>query len=293
MKTLLLVDGKNYAYRAFYAYSKLSHRGKGVSIIYGMTSMIGGLLRKFKPCKIIICWESDQLSKHRLRVHPEYKKRNTNRLLDFESFNEQLEYVQTALTLLGIDQVKVMGLEGDDVIYKMMRLAPSKGFEKTVIVSGDKDFNQLIRLDGSVTIYNENKKDIITTWNCKKIFGYNAGRTIDYLILTGDKSDNIPGYGGIGEKKAKDFIRDHNSISKFLAGNQEFRGIDREKLLSVVKRNRTLIDLRFHYEKFILGDKNYKNTFMHGKLNKLGFRKFMAKFNMQKLMGDGFIKVFE
>jgi len=292
---LLLIDGQNYAYRAFYAYSKLRHKGKQVGMIYGMPSMIGGLLKKFKPCTAIICWESDQYSEHRLKVHPEYKKRKDGRkLMDYQSFLDQKKNVQIALGKLGIAQVYIPGLEGDDVIYKMSRLAPSKGFKEIIIVSGDKDFNQLIELDGSVKVYNENKKEIINFFNCKNIFGYTHARCVDYLCLTGDKSDNIPGYGGIGDKKAKDFIRDNKSIKLFLQSYKEYSGIDRDKLLRVWKRNRILIDLKFHYEKFVKDDPRYKNKFMPmKKLDKREFRKFVVKFNMQQLMSDNFLRAFE
>lgn len=291
---LLLIDGQNYAYRAFFAYSKLKHKGNQVGMIYGMPSMIGGLLKKFKPCTVIICWESDQYSEHRLKVYRDYKKRNTRKLMDYKSFEEQKNHVQTALSKLGIAQVYIPGLEGDDVIYKLSRLAPSRGFKEIVIVSGDKDFNQLIELDGSIKVYNENKKEIINFFNCKSIFGYSHTRCIDYLILTGDKSDNIPGYGGIGDKKAKAFIKDNGSVKRFLQSYKEYHGIDRDKLLEVWKRNRILIDLKFHYEKFVKGNPKYKNKFIPmKKLNRLEFRKFVSKFNMQKLMSDNFLRAFE
>jgi len=291
---LLLIDGQNYAYRAFFAYSKLSYKGKQVGMLYGMPSMIGGLLKKFKPCTAIICWESDRYSEHRLKVHPDYKKRNNRKLMDYKSFLEQKNHVQIALSKLGIAQVYIPGLEGDDVIYKLTRLAKSRGFNEVVIVSGDKDFNQLIEIDGSVKVYNENKKDIINFFNCKQIFGYTHGRCIDYLILAGDKSDNIPGYGGFGPKKATDFLNQVGSIKRFLQSNKEYHGIDRNKLLEVCKRNRILIDLKFHYEQFVMNDPKYKTlSITKSVLDRVEFRRFMAKFNMQKLMGDSFLKAFE
>jgi len=296
---LLLIDGQNYAYRAFFAYSKLRHKGKQVGMIYGMPSMIGGLIKKFKPCSVIICWESDRYSEHRLKVHPDYKKRNNRKLMDYPSFLEQKEHVQKALSLLGIAQVYIPGLEGDDVIYKMSRLAYQRGFSDVSIVSGDKDFNQCIEINKfnrnyRVKVYNENKKEIITIDNCKKIFGYSYSQTVDYLILTGDKSDNIPGYGGIGEVKAKAFLDKVGSIKQFLASNKEYHGIDREKLLRVYKRNRILIDLKYHYEKFVKDNPKYKNKFIPSKkMDKLGFRKFVSKLNMQKLMSDNFLRAFE
>lgn len=299
MSRLVIVDGNNRMWAAFHAYKRLSYKGESVASIYGFPSMMRALLGKLKPDEFMIVWDGKK-SKHRLKIFPDYKgDRKSKDLIDYDNWKLQKKVVQRLMDFLGIKQVWNSDVEADDMIYKLTKLAGKNGFKEVIIVSGDKDFNQLIgpAKDGNpeVMVYSEAKKTLINYINCEREFGYKAYQTVDYLSLVGDSSDNIPGYRGMGEKRTKSFLNEFLTIKLFLKDKRnKFPIIDRDTLLEVVERNRILIDLRYFYS--IHRDEMktvFYNNKKNPKLNKKKFLKLCAKYNMQKLMGKSFIKPFK
>lgn len=299
-KNLIIVDANNRAWAAFYAYSRLSYEGESVSIIYGLPSMVKALKSKFKDSDLIIVWDGNRDS-HREAALPNYKgDREKKELIDWENWISQKRTVQRIFNFLGVTQVMNPKMEADDLIH-ILAMTNRKKYKKIILSSGDKDFNQSLRRakgdKGSVVIFNEAKKLLITADNVQEHFGYKYNQTVDYLTLVGDKSDSIPGYPGIGHKRALDLLSKYGSLANFLSSSDNHNLIDKEKLLEIVNTNLILIDLTHFYKNYIKGDKTRKIEYLFGeknpKQNAKKFRRLASKFNMVKLMGNSFIEKFK
>jgi len=291
-KTILLIDGMNKLHASFHAYKRLSWKGESVSIIYGMPSIVSGLIFRFRPNEVMVVWDGKR-SAIRESLLPGYKgDRHSDRMIDWENFELQKKEVRNIFHALGIKQILNKEAEADDMIYKMTQMALEKGYNRVIIVSSDKDFNQLLT-DERVWVWNDSKNDVIHLENCKKYFGYSPAQTVDYLSLLGDKSDHIPGYPGIGKKKGPEFLKAHKSIAKFLKSEATYPGIDRKKLKEIYVRNSMLINLRVFYN----ANKEYLKTIFYKESNpKYDFKAFKLicqKYGLSRFMQEEFTKHFK
>ena len=137
--------------------------------------------------------------------------------------------------------------EGDDFLAYFATNAEEEG-HKVLIISSDKDFNQLI--SKNVTIFNPNKDERVNLRNCKELFGYEASETVDYLSLVGDSSDDIPGFKGIGPVKARQLLDKYGSIEDALAAGY---WKDAQEAKTLWERNKLLINLRYFLKRVPLG----------------------------------------
>lgn len=247
MNKILIIDGDNMLHRAYHKYGGFTNTsGKPSSMIFGFPYMVRTALTRFKPTKVYAVFDGGR-SKHRLDILPEYKNRDQKLGFDYENFQEQKATIKQLMIDLAITVVWGPHYEADDLIYMLCRKHRD---DKVVILSGDKDFHQLI--SDNISIYSPHKEIELTTKNLRNHFGYEPWEVVDYLCLTGDKSDKIPGYGGVGEIRAKQFISKFGSIKNFLLSYNSSMGktLDPNKLAIVYKQNRTLIDLAYFYRKF-------------------------------------------
>lgn len=295
MSNILIVDANNRMHASYHAYKRLTYNGKSVAMIFGLPSMIKYLVGKFNPTRLYMVWDGAK-SKERLSILPSYKDRTAGHsLIDMDDLYRQRDICQKMFHYLGVRQIYNKTMEADDNIYYLQRILKKK-FPKAniIIVSGDKDFHQLI--DKRVSVWDDNKKKLYTPKNLFKERGYTPEQTVDYLSLLGDKSDNIPGYPGIGEKKAPQFLEQFGSISSFLSNSSnKFSKIDHNKLLEVYKINQELIDLKYFYLKYIKGKTKlvyYKNI-RKPKLKEEKFKQICIKYNLNKVRGKDFINTFK
>lgn len=249
-RPIVLVDGMNAAYRAFHSHGGLStSSGRSVAMIYGLLNIIQNIKKTFNPMRLVIIWDGAK-SAHRLKEWPEYKSHRAKLGFDVEDFYAQRDIARKMFYFLGIPQVHHPDVEADDFIckyaLKWAKWADEvKSKRKIVIVSGDKDFGQLI----TKRIYQwvPSKGKLYNPINFKTEFGHSPEQVVDFLCLTGDKSDNIPGYGGIGEVRANEFLKAYSSIDNYYELKVNGK-INKDKLLPVYERNRKLIDLRLFNE---------------------------------------------
>lgn len=244
-KNIVILDGDNLLHRAYHRFGEFaSQDGKLSSMIFGAPFMVRHLITKLKPTTLIATFDGGS-NPIRKKLLPEYRQRTQKLDFDVENFMAQKEIVKNLFMNLGIMVIWQEKTEADDWIYMLSRKYKNSN---VIIVSGDKDFHQLI--SDKVSIYYPSKEILITPKNLKNHFGYKPEETVDYLILTGDKSDKIPGYGGIGEKRARQFLDSAGSIKSFITNGAPGVKLDKAKLIEVYKRNRALIDLSYFYRKY-------------------------------------------
>ena len=224
---LFLVDGYALIYRSFFALGAQplrSSRGENTSIARGTNDFISRLIDVHKP--EYLGWVHDKGLSFRHEVYPEYKA--TRERLEPEQqidFDEGVARVEALLAGYRIPVLSLEGYEADDVIGTLARQAVAAGVN-VVIVSGDKDFAQLVR--PGVWILNPwHGRPGATTekWydigNVAERLGVAAERVVDFLALKGDSSDNVPGVKGIGDKGAAELIAKWGPLENMLAHVEE------------------------------------------------------------------------
>lgn len=248
-ENILLIDGEGLLHQSFHKFNAFkSTEGKPSGAIFGFFKSLQTYMYRFRPDDIVIVFDNGH-SKYRTEIIPTYKAhRKKNISIDYESLQNQKKVIMKLLRIFCIkyvfDKNKEYNYEGDDFLAHLaIKWAPKKS--RRIIVTSDKDFNQLL-VKRTTIIFNVRKDQLIYDSNCKVINGYTAKECVDWLCLVGDKSDDIPGYPGIGEKKARKFLDDFTCIENYLESDQFLRGDrDHKVMKEVYERNRKMIDLRW------------------------------------------------
>ncbi len=208
---LFLVDGSNQMYRAYHAIRGLTGPdGRSTNAVYGFVTMLRKLLADHQPEWIAAAFDLAAPT-FRSELAADYK---ANRAPMPPDLVEQVPLVHEACEALGVPILTHDRYEADDVIGTLARRAAADG-HRVVIVTGDKDFFQLV--DEQVHVYNP--RDEGTWYDAEGVaqkFGVPPGQVVDVLALMGDAIDNVKGVPGIGEKGARDLIAAHGSLDALL-----------------------------------------------------------------------------
>jgi DNA polymerase I len=224
VKTLLLVDGSNYLYRAFHALPELrSSKGEPTGAIYGVLNMLRKLAADYKAGARACVFDAKGKT-FRDDVYTEYKANRTPMPDDLSS---QIEPLREAVAALGWPVLVIDGVEADDVIATLTEQAKREGW-RTVISTGDKDFAQLV--EERVTLVNTMSNEKLDIEGVKKKFGVAPEKFLDYLTLIGDAIDNIPGVDKVGPKTACKWIEKYGSLEGVLEHAGEIAGLAGENL---------------------------------------------------------------
>ena len=208
--TLFLVDGSNYIYRAFYAIKELSNsKGFPTNAIYGFTKMLMKLCRDWEPDYIAVAFDVKGPT-FRNEAYDQYKA--TRKPMP-DTLIPQVPIIKDIVRGLSIPVLEKEGLEADDVIGTLAKIYSEKG-TKTVIVSGDKDFMQLVSDD--IIIIDTMKDITYDIEGVREFFGVAPEKVVEVLGLMGDMSDNIPGVPGVGKKTALKLIEEFGTIEEVL-----------------------------------------------------------------------------
>ncbi|HEU5050338.1 MAG TPA: DNA polymerase I [Gemmatimonadales bacterium] len=220
---LFLIDGYALIYRAFFAMISRplrTTRGENTSAAWGVANFLLRLREKHRP--ELLAWVNDAGTSFREERYADYK--STREKLDDElqaDFDRSLERILELLEAFRIPVLAVPGYEADDVIGTLATRAAARDLQ-AVIVSGDKDFYQLI--GPRVALLNPGRGGpaaVEETWvdesNASERLGVPPGQVADFLALVGDTSDNVPGVKGIGEKGAQKLLADYGDLESILA----------------------------------------------------------------------------
>ena len=221
-KKLVLIDGHSLAYRAFHALPPTLATSKGelTNAVYGFTSMLLNVLREEKPDYIAVAFDVGRTFRH--EEYPEYK---AQREAMPEEMRTQMERIRQVVKAFNIPIFEVEGYEADDVLGTLSRQAAQRGLE-TLLVTGDTDAFQLVDEHTRVLTSRRRFSDTVVydKTGIKARYGLEPRQLIDYKALTGDKSDNIPGVRGVGEKTAKRLLQTYGSIEELYKHLDEVKG---------------------------------------------------------------------
>jgi DNA polymerase-1 len=224
VKTLLLVDGSSYLYRAFHALPELkSPRGEPTGAIHGVLSMLKRLSAEYGAAARACVFDAKGKT-FREDAYPQYK---ANRPSMPEDLASQIEPLKEAIAALGWPVLTVAGVEADDVIATLAEQARQGGWS-CIISTGDKDLAQLV--DGRVTLVNTMSNEKLDPAGVKQKFGVTPEQIVDYLSLTGDAVDNVPGVDKVGPKTAAKWIQQFGSLDAVMAHAGEIPGAVGENL---------------------------------------------------------------
>lgn len=212
LNSVLVVDGLNLFLRSFCMINHVNPEGHHIGGVTGSLKSLGYAIKLLAPTKVIVVFDGTGGANARKNLYPGYKaNRNVNRLTNYSIFRSKEEEVESIknqvarliqyLQCLPLTVVSIEGLEADDIIgYLTQRFESFDETKEVNIMSADNDFLQLVT--DKVRVYSPVKKKIYTKKLVLEEYGVTSTNFINYKVLMGDKSDNIPGISGLGPVKA-------------------------------------------------------------------------------------------
>ncbi|HEY7986191.1 MAG TPA: DNA polymerase I [Methylophilaceae bacterium] len=247
MKTLLLVDGSSYLYRAFHAMPDLrNNSNEPTGAIQGVLNMLRRLHKDY-PSDYSACVFDAKGKTFRDDIYPQYK---ANRTSMPDDLRVQIEPLLETIKAMGWPLIVEDGVEADDVIGALAKQAEREGI-RVIISTGDKDISQLV--NEHVTVVNTMRDafrkvdEVLDPAGVEKKFGIPPALMVDYLILIGDTSDNVPGVEKVGPKTAVKWLTQYGSLENIVAHANEITGVVGENLrkaLTWLPTARELITIR-------------------------------------------------
>ena len=240
-KTLLLVDGSSYLYRAFHALPDMRNaEGAPTGALYGIINMLRRLRNDY-PASYVACVFDAKGKTFRDDLYPDYKA--TRKSMP-EDLALQIEPIHTAVRALGWPILMVEGIEADDVIGTLSVQATAAGLE-TIISTGDKDMAQLV--NEHVTLVNTMSNEVLDIAGVTGKFGVPPTRIVDYLSLIGDTVDNVPGVEKCGPKTAVKWLTAYDTLDGVMANADKISGVVGENLrraLDWLPQGRVLVTVK-------------------------------------------------
>jgi len=245
VKTLLLVDGSSYLYRAFHAMPDLRNRaGEPTGAVYGVANMLRRLRREV-PADYIACVFDAKGKTFRDDWYPEYK---ANRPSMPEDLARQIEPIHELVRALGWPLLMVDHVEADDVIGTLAAQAEQAGIS-AVISTGDKDLAQLVT--PHVTLVNTMSNETLDVPGVEAKFGVPPERIVDYFTLVGDSVDNVPGVEKVGPKTAVKWLQQFGTLDEIVKRADEIGGAvgdNLRKALDWLPQGRRLLTVKCDVE---------------------------------------------
>ena len=241
-KTLWLLDAYALIYRAYFALSQgygsktkpnekagmINSKGLNTAAAYGFTTTLYEVLSTQQPTHIAVVFDTDKPTER----HEYFEEYKANREAMPDDIKLAIPYIKRIIEGFNIPILFADGYEADDIIGTLAKKAEKEGYQ-TYMMTPDKDFGQLI--SENIFMYKParmgNKAEV---WGikevCEKFEIEHPLQVIDYLGLSGDAVDNIPGIPGVGDKTAKKFLKEYGSIEKLLENTSDLKGKIKEKV---------------------------------------------------------------
>lgn len=244
---LILIDGSSYLYRAFYVPQlkrMQTTSGQPTGAVFGIINMIKSLMSEYPESHIVAVFDA----KGKNFRHDLYEEYKANRPPMPDELRSQIDYVHRGIKAMGLPLVAITGVEADDVIGTYAKQASDAG--KTVLVaSGDKDLAQIVT--DRVNLIDTMKKVIMGVDGVIEKFGVRPDQIIDFLTLTGDTSDNIPGVPKVGPKTAVKWLSEYDTLDGVIENADQIGGKVGENLREFIPQlplSKDLVTIRCELE---------------------------------------------
>ena len=303
--TFVLVDGHSLAFRSYFAFAKgrdgglRTKSGIPTSVCFGFIKSLLEVMEKQQPLAIAVAFDLG-LPTFRHQADDTYK---ADRPGTPEDFIPDLENLHELLTGLNLPILTAAGFEADDVLGTLAQKASKAGYQ-VKILTGDRDLFQLVDKDKQISVLYLNKESLqrsskglkeFHSEEVKEKLGVLPTQVVDFKALCGDKSDNIPGVKGIGEKTAVQLLDTYGTLDKVYQSLDEIKGATQKKLdagKEDAEKSKFLakivedVPLEVDLEECKL--KGFENSELKPILEKLEFSSFLKKINQlqQKFGGD-------
>jgi DNA polymerase-1 len=279
-KSLYLIDGSSYIFRAYYGIRQFLSTSKGfpTNALYGFINMLQKVVKDEKPDYLVVTFDSKEKT-FRHEMYADYK---ANREAPPEDLAKQFPYFEPLVQAFNIHSVRVPGYEADDIMGTLAKKGAEEGLQ-VVIVSGDKDMMQLIGPD--IRMLDTMKNKWFDIEGVEEKFGVPPYQVIEVMGLMGDSSDHIPGVKGVGPKTATELIRKFGSIEELYERIDE---VDKQKLreklvqdkeMALLSRQLVTINTSMELE-FNLEDLKLKPS------NNTELKKLFSEFEFSSLLGE-------
>jgi DNA polymerase I len=295
-KTLFLIDGSSFLYRAYYGLRPLhSPSGVAVQAVFSFCRMMKKLIDTYKPEYVALVWDSKgKTTRH--EIFPEYK---ATRQAPPSDIFDQKEYIIQFADLIGMVQVQQSGIEADDLMFSLakdwidasvtLRQAQGereadKNEQNTVVfVTLDKDMGQALTLGQQTYLLDAFKEQFIDSSELQTKMGFPVEKMPFYFALLGDASDNIPGVKGIGKKTAVDLVNQFDSLEDMYDRVHEIKKAGVKTALLEQQKNAFLsfqlfllqyVPLNMSPEQLLFNAQNWKNA--RPLFEELGFKSLLV-----------------
>jgi DNA polymerase I len=279
-KSLYLIDGSSYIFRAYFGIRQFLSTSKGfpTNALYGFINMLQKVVRDEKPDYLAVAFDSKEKT-FRHEMYTDYK---ANREAPPEDLSKQFPFFEPLVQAFNIHSVRVPGYEADDIMGTLAKKGAEMGLN-VVIVSGDKDMMQLVGPD--IRMLDTMKNKWFASEDVEEKFGVTPERVIDVMGLMGDSSDHIPGVKGVGPKTAAELIRKFGSIHELYERIEE---VDKKKLkeklvqdkeMALLSRQLVTIDTSMDLD-FNLADFELKSS------NNAELKKLFSEFEFSSMLGE-------
>ena len=227
---VVLVDGSSYLFRAFHALPPLTNtQGRPTGVTYGVINMLRRLEREYPDAHIAVVFDA----KGPTFRHESFAEYKANRPPMPDDLAVQIAPTQDLVRALGLPLLVVDGVEADDVIGTLARRAAGRG-EQVLISTADKDLAQLV--DAHVRLVNTMSNTVLDVAGVEDKFGVPPALIADFLALTGDTVDNIPGVPKVGPKTAAKWLQQYGSLDDVMAHADDIGGKVGENLRATLEQ---------------------------------------------------------
>jgi 5'-3' exonuclease len=215
--TIHLIDASVYVFRAYFSGPSdfVDHEQHPVQAVYGFLGFLLSLLEQSRPTHLLVAFDESLTTSFRNQFYPEYK---ANREVPPPDIDRQFSYCRELVTAMGMPSLRHKEYEADDLIGSVLLRMRPLGF-RGVIVSADKDLSQLIGDDDRIWDFAKNQR--YGPDGVVERMGVRPDQVVDFLALTGDAVDNIPGVPGVGPKTASALLAHFGTLDAVLARVEE------------------------------------------------------------------------